>query len=83
MATAPGDDQMAIEQPATLDRGLSALRLSIVALVLLGACEIAILQLYVGAVQRVTDLKVELEYARGSAMISAAQAQRCISLGHR
>ena len=50
---------------------------------LLGACEIVILQLYIGALHRMTDLRVELEYARGSVMVSSAQAQRCISLGRK
>ena len=74
---------MAIERSRKSGRGISALRLSIIALVLLGACEIVILQLYVGAMQRVSDLGVELEYARGAAMVSSAQAQRCISLGRK
>jgi hypothetical protein len=44
---------------------------------MLAACEVVILQLYVGAMARITTLSVDLEYVRGSALIASAQAQRC------
>jgi hypothetical protein len=59
------------------ERRRTGMRFAVGALVILGACEIMILQLYVGAMQRLRDLTIELEYARGSATIASAQAQRC------
>jgi hypothetical protein len=53
--------------------------LATVAIVLLTVCEAVLLWQYVGAMQRTTELSVELEYVRGAAMMAQAQAQRCSS----
>jgi len=58
-------------------------RLVLGMVVVLAVCEVAILQLYVGALQRVTDLTVELEDARGTAVVADARALRCNSLGRQ
>jgi hypothetical protein len=59
----------------------TGLRMALGALVVLAVCEVIVLQLYVGAIRRVTELTVDLEYARGAAVIASAQANRCDSLG--
>jgi hypothetical protein len=46
---------------------------------MLAACEVVILQLYIGAIRHVAELTVDLEYARGTAMIANAKAHRCTS----
>lgn len=51
--------------------------LAVILVLLLIVCEIVILRQYVGAIQRSTELALELEYARGAVMIASAQAQRC------
>ena len=61
-----------------VSRSIFRLGLAAAALVMLGMCEIVILYLYVGAMGRVKDLSVELEFARGAAVIASARAQRCI-----
>ena len=64
-------------------RGLGGLRFVVAVLTMLAVCEIVILQLYVGAIARITTLSVDLEYVRGSALIAAAQAQRCGSVAEQ
>ena len=64
-------------------RRITELRVAVVALAVLATCEVVILHLYVGAMQRSTEVAVELEYARGAAAIAYAQAQRCSSLAER
>jgi hypothetical protein len=64
-------------------RGLGGLRFVVAVLTMLAACEIVILQLYVGAIARITTLSVDLEYVRGSALIASAQAQRCGSVAEQ
>jgi len=59
----------------------AGLRLAIGALVVLAVCEVIVLQLYLGAMRRTTELTVDLEYARGAAVIASAQANRCETLG--
>ena len=72
-----------IIQSAAAGRRLSELRFVVAVLVMLAACEIVILQLYVGAMARITTLSVDLEYVRGSALIASAQAQRCGSVAEQ
>jgi len=64
-------------------RGLGGLRFVVAVLTMLAVCEIVILQLYVGAIARITTLSVDLEYVRGSALIASAQAQRCGSVAEQ
>ena len=73
----------AIIQSAAAGRRLAELRFVVAVLVMLAACEVVILQLYVGAMARITTLSVDLEYVRGSALIASAQAQRCGSVAER
>jgi hypothetical protein len=67
-------------QPACLSRPVMGFRFVVAVLTILAACEVVILQLYVGAMTRMTTLSLDLEYARGSALIASARAQRCGSL---
>ena len=67
-------------QPAHLSRPVMGFWFIVAVLTILAACEVVILQLYIGALTRVTTLSVDLEYARGSALIASARAQRCDSL---
>ena len=64
-------------QSASLGRRLAGPRFAIALLMVLAACEIVILQLYVSAVAGIATLSVDLEYARGSALMASARAQRC------
>ena len=73
----------AVIQSTSAGRGLAGLRFVVVALTMLAACEVVILQLYVGAIARITTLSVDLEYVRGSALIASAQAQRCGSVAEQ
>jgi hypothetical protein len=70
-------------QPARVSRPVVGLWFIVAVLTILAACEVVILQLYVGAMTRMTTLSVELEYARGSALIASAQAQRCAPIAER
>ena len=72
-----------IIQSAAAGRRLAELRFVVAVLVMLAACEVVILQLYVGAMARITTLSVDLEYVRGSALIASAQAQRCGSVAEQ
>ena len=74
--------QLAI-QPASVSRPVVGLWFIVAVLTILAVCEVVILQLYVGAMTRMTTLSVELEYARGSALIASAQAQRCAPIAER
>ena len=67
-------------QPACLSRPVRGFWFVVAVVTILAVCEVVILQLYVGAMTRITTLGVDLEYARGSAFIASARAQRCDSL---
>jgi hypothetical protein len=69
----PGDEMPLIAQAASLQRRSAGLRLAFGVLVLLAACEVFVVQLYVNAMERVTNLSVELEYTKGSALIASAK----------
>lgn len=70
-------------QPACLSRPIMGFRFVVAVVTILAVCEVVILQLYVGALTRITTLSVDLEYARGSALIDSARAKRCDSLADR
>ena len=70
-------------QPACLSRPVVGVWFIVGVLTILAACEVVILQLYVGAMTHITSLSVDLEYARGSALIASAQAQRCAPIAEQ
>jgi hypothetical protein len=70
-------------QSAPPGRAVAGIRLAVALLGMLAACEVVVLQLYVGATAHLAQLSVELEYARGAALIASAQAQRCGSVAER
>ena len=70
-------------QSASRSRTVLGLRFAVAVLTLLAACQVVVLQLYVGAMAQITTLSVDLEYARGSALIASAQAQRCASVAEQ
>lgn len=70
-------------QLACVSRPVVRLRFIVAVLTILAACEVVVLQLYVGAVTRIAELSVELEHARGSVLIASARAQRCAPVAER